>query len=759
MKSLLGRFFLCGSLLRLAVAVLAVALLSPVATADDALDVMDPLLEALALNQPELNPQNAADVEEGEEAAEEQGEEAAKPEEPSQSEEAVGTDEDETEETQPPADKPDPIGEPLSAGMIKLLQREMVEGFKRRNISDRFGRFQSFAAGKMNATARYSGSELTGNCRLSWYDHLMRNAIKAPAEAEQFTKQLHENLLGDHRGLAEALATAGTKLDLRKRKPVELVDPTSPEEALDQIAQAIERSQIDFAAALAPLSKSEIGELSGRLYTVMVSQNRVGHTLHSRGSGRRLLNLLEKSNRTAMHSAAEAMLPITNRELLRQLAALPEDSSIAVEGVTGPVVLKVNTPSGAIVVGGSGQNVYQLDQMRGVSAVIDLGGDDVYHEGTVGMHRPVLVLVDLQGNDHYRATKPGVQGSAILGISMLIDVDGNDVYQARDMAQASCMAGAGILIDHAGNDTYVALRRVQGQALAGVGILLDRAGNDRYHAALWSQGMGAPLGFAVLDDLDGKDHYYTGGMYLNSYLDDDAPTPGYEGWGQGVGAGLRAVSNGGIGVILDGGGDDLYEYDYLSHGGGYWCGVGFARDFGGNDQRIGATRKAYNGGPRTQRKFVRFSNGYGCHYALGFLFDDRGNDTYNGTIMSVGFAWDCAIGYLCDFGGDDRYSGNEGNGAQAGLGVLFDYAGNDHYLGYKQGRASGGVSYHDLPYCGGNFGFVVDYGGEDKYGSRAKNNSYLRRSSSGGFLIDRPAQEQNAERTATKPAGVSTAGS
>ena len=255
---------------------------------------------------------------------------------------------------------------------------------------------------------------------------------------------------------------------------------------------------------------------------------------------------------------------------------------------------------------------------------------------------------------------------------------------------------------------------------------------------MWTQGMGGPLGFGLLDDLDGKDHYYTGGLYVCSYVNDkDNPTPGYEGWGQGMGAGLRGVANGGVGVILDGGGDDLYEYDYLSHGGGYWCGTGFARDFGGNDRRLGPTRKAYDDGKRRQRSFTRFANGFGCHYALGFLFDDEGNDTYNSTIMGVGYSWDCSVGYLCDFSGDDRYSGNEGVGAQAGLGVLFDYDGEDVYLGSSMGSASTGISYHRLPACGGNFSFMVDWGGTDTYGCRAKNDSYNQRGASGGFLIDR----------------------
>ena len=720
------RFFLFGSSLQqLAMTMLVVAVSATVASAAYVMDATNPPSE----NQP---------LEETEQP----------------------TDQTEPDASTAPQDDSRALGEPLSAGMIELMQTEMIDGFKKRNIGAKFGRFQSFAAGKMNATARSAGSELTGNCRLSWYDHMMRNPLKAPAEAEQFTKQLHKDLVGDHRGLAAALATAAEKLDLKKRPPRQTTDPTSPKEALDMVGRALTESQLEFAAALAPLSKSEIGELTRGLYPVMVSQNDVGHTLQRRGSGRRLLNLLEKKvDRSAMHAAAEALLPVTNSKLLEQLAEIPDTASVEVPGVTGTVVLRLDTPSGTIIVGGKEANSYQLDKMPRVNVVIDLGGDDVYSEGTVSLHRPVLMLIDLRGNDKYRGTKPGIQGSAVLGISMLLDAAGDDLYQARDVAQASCVAGAGILIDCAGNDIYVGLRRVQGQALGGLGILVDRGGNDRYHAALWSQGMGGPLGFGVLEDVDGKDHYYTGGKYLNSYLDDDAPTPGYEGWGQGVGGGLRGVSNGGIGVILDGGGDDVYEYDYLSHGGGYWCGMGFARDFGGNDQRLGATRKAYAGGPRTQRSFVRFSGGFGCHYALGFLFDDRGNDTYNGTIMSVGYAWDCAVAYLCDFGGDDRYSGNEGNAAQAGLGVLFDYSGNDHYLGYKQGRASGGISYHDLPRCGGNFSFVIDYGGEDKYGCRAKNNSYIRRSSSGGFLIDRPQNEDATERTAVKPSRTSNTGS
>ena len=644
------------------------------------------------------------------------------------------------------------VGEPDAPGMMLLLQQEIIAGLKSRHIESNFARFRSYAGYMLNSTAgSRRTSEVTGNCRLSWYDHMLRNPLKAPIEAEAFTRQLHLSLSGDHRGFDRALVTAREKLDLGRRAPTEFVAVHSPEAALAVVKRALTGAQMGHAASLAPLTRSELGELTRNLYPVLVSENRLGHTLVHRGTGRRLCDLMEKMDRGGLHDAAQALVPLADPELLEQLAALPDDGrELIVAGVSGTVVRRMVTPAGTIVIGGRGPNTYQLNEMLDVGVVIDLGGDDVYHEGSVSIQRPVLVTIDLDGNDSYRGTKPGIQGGAILGIGMLIDAAGNDVYQARDVGQASCLAGVGILIDFAGDDTYVGLRRVQGQAFCGLGILVDRGGNDRYHGALWTQGFGGPLGFGVLDDLDGKDHYYTGGLYLDDYDE----TPGYDGWGQGVGAGPRSVANGGIGVILDGGGDDIYEFDYLSHGGGYWLGMGFARDFGGNDQRLGATRTTYSGGKRTQRSYQRFGNGFGCHYTLGFCFDDRGDDVYHGTIMGLGHAWDCSVGVLCDFGGNDRYESTgkttQGNGSQAGLGILFDYNGDDYYQGYSQGNASRSISYHTLPQCGGNFSFVVDYGGKDEYGCRAKNNSFNRRGAAGGFLIDRPRKDEIEATEATK---------
>jgi hypothetical protein len=638
------------------------------------------------------------------------------------------------------------LGDPLAAGKVALMTEEISSAIRSRQISAEFARWEGYTAGRLNASAgKYTGQELSGNCRLKWYDRLMRTPTNAPADAEQFTRHLHQAVLGGAEGLATVLRIAREKLDLQARDCPPTKQPATSVEALELLQQVLCTVHAGYQAAIAPLSKPEVDELANRAYSVFVGTNQVGHTLDDRASARRLCDLIEKMDRGAMLAAAEDLLPLLSEVFRRKIEELPDEGDVKVPGVSGRVLKTIDTVAGAIVIGGRANNTYRLDEMAGVAAVVDLGGDDEYIEGTVSRQRPILVIIDVKGNDVYRGKLPGIQGGAILGVSLLLDWHGNDIYEAGDVAQASAIAGVGILVDQGGSDVYTGRRRVQSHALGGLGILIDRGGDDQYCCTMWGQGFGGPLGFALLDDVRGNDHYFAGGAYADSYPE----TPGLEGWGQGVGAGIRQVANGGIGVLLDGSGDDVYEFDYLSHGGGYWFGSGFLRDFAGNDKHLGSTEKAYGGGKRSQPEYQRFGNGWGCHFAMGFLFDDAGDDVYRGWIMGTGFGWDCSIGVLADFCGNDRYEANgsmlQGNGAQASMGVLFDYGGNDTYTSQSQAYAAPGISYHPLPDCGGNFSFVIDYGGKDDYGCKASNNAITQRGWAGGFLIDRPRAGEIAD--------------
>ena len=65
-----------------------------------------------------------------------------------------------------------------------------------------------------------------------------------------------------------------------------------------------------------------------------------------------------------------------------------------------------------------------------------LGGNDVY-SGEVGAstaERPVGLLLDMGGDDHYTSEVPG-QGAGLCGVGMVVDNQGNDRYDARHYAQ------------------------------------------------------------------------------------------------------------------------------------------------------------------------------------------------------------------------------------------------------------------------------------------------------------------------------------
>ncbi len=650
----------------------------------------------------------------------------------------------------------DASGNPLAAGIIRLLRPEVEQQFAERGVKAKFEQWRSYAASRLNATAGpYSGSEINGLARLAWFDKLLRDPLRGPVEAEAFTRELHAGFrLATANGIRQSLGLARPRMDLTANPAPNGWDtPRTGEEAVEQVHKILLQAAAELARAIKPLEQAELSDLARNSYSILTTGTSVGHTINSRGSGVRLCRLMGKMDRAAWFDLAETLAQTADPALLAALAEYSHQggSTVSHPGVDGDVVAVQETTAGTIIVGGKGNNVYRLEEMKKVAAVIDLGGNDVYLEGAVNISRPLLIVIDLNGEDRYQGSQPGIQGGAILGGSVLVDVGGNDVYSARDVAQGSALVGVGMLIDLAGSDKYLGFRRVQGQAIGGVGLLLDREGQDDYRAAMWGQGFAGPWGFATIEDAAGHDHYYLGGYFYDSYPE----TPGYDGWGQGVSAGIRGVANGGVGVLLEGDGDDEYEFDYFAQGGGYWLGLGFARDFAGNDKRLGATRNAYNGSARTQQRFQRFGNGWACHYAVGFLIDDLGNDSYDGSIMGTGFGWDLSAGFLLELDGNDQYlarvGGVQGQGAQASLGILYDFAGGDLYNGTSQGYASGSITYHPYPTCGGNFSFVVDYGGTDQYGSRAKNNSVSRRGSFGGFIVDRPKKEELEAMQAAVP--------
>ena len=118
---------------------------------------------------------------------------------------------------------------------------------------------------------------------------------------------------------------------------------------------------------------------------------------------------MEKMDRGALVTAAEALVPLSDPEILDQLKKYPDSGDVAVAGITGHVVAKIDTPAGAIIIGGKEPNTYDLDSLSDVALVIDLGGENTYYDGTVSVQRPLLVNVNLGGHNVYSSAKPAVQ--------------------------------------------------------------------------------------------------------------------------------------------------------------------------------------------------------------------------------------------------------------------------------------------------------------------------------------------------------------
>ncbi len=188
-------------------------------------------------------------------------------------------------------------------------------------------------------------------------------------------------------------------------------------------------------------------------------------------------------------------------------------------------------------------------------------------------------------------------------------------------------------------------------------------------------------------------------------------------------------------MIVDPGGDDLYELEPLA--------IDRHRlilDYAGNDQYLAPA-----------------GNDLGAaRFGWSILADFAGNDSYTAGSFSLGSGW-FGVGLLCDMGGRDRYSGDthtqgagsfgvgvlfdadvasadeysarlygQGFGSSAGLGILADAGGNDiytaggkyedvlryrdHYLSLSQGFA-----YGIRPHISGGIGLLLDQSGNDVY--------------------------------------------
>lgn len=363
------------------------------------------------------------------------------------------------------------------------------------------------------------------------------------------------------------------------------------------------------------------------------------------------------------------------------------------------------SPLGTIILSGAREDNHWGDEAY--LLLIDFGGNDTYTAGGgATFTHPVSIVIDVAGDDRYEGGR-GQFGSGRFGYGFLIDLAGHDTYRVDTMGLGFGRYGVGVLKDQSGNDRYDADSLAQGAGVMGMGLLIDAAGDDRYRAVQYAQGFGYVRGFGLLLDNEGNDEYVADDQDLR-YPSPQTPRHNAS-FSQGVGMGYRADDGhslgGGIGLLLDGGGDDHYSAGVFAQGAGYWYGMGLLLDVGGNDSYQGAW----------------YVQGSAAHFALGVLRDFAGDDRYEASDhMALGAGHDFSLGFFMDDQGDDRYIAptlSLGAGNDNGMGIFIDRAGNDSYrtpgdsLGFARITSAPSSLRHSL-LCVGLF---LDLGGEDTY--------------------------------------------
>ena len=348
--------------------------------------------------------------------------------------------------------------------------------------------------------------------------------------------------------------------------------------------------------------------------------------------------------------------------LLNALVCVLNFDTSSVPRMEGDFQYEYVTGFGKVAIGGKGNNTYRGEYV----AIYDFGGDDDYL-----LTKAPILIVDLSGEDRYS----GEFAAGILGISVLYDYAGNDVYVCKGTCGGVGLGGFGLLYDREGDDYYSGGFHSLGAGTFGGGYLIDGGGNDIYKAVIYGQGFAGTYGVGILSDHGGNDVYTLGYGPIHKPLF----LRQRQAMGQGFSIGWRDRFGGGVGILADASGNDHYSAGTYAQGVSYWYGLGALYDGGGDDRYTCA----------------EYCQGAGIHLSVGGLVDKDGDDLYYAYYgPSIGEGHDLSVGFFYDSTGNDTYytSGGFGVGLTNSVGIFVDGDGKDNYSAREEDISFGGAN-------------------------------------------------------------------
>lgn len=412
-----------------------------------------------------------------------------------------------------------------------------------------------------------------------------------------------------------------------------------------------------------------------------------------------------------------------------KLAQAGEDASSELDSIIrskeiNPFRVDLETPIGKIAFENGINSEYKDGDYL---LIVDLSGKDTY-VGKIAsgdFNTPISLLIDLSGNDTYRGDSTfGTQGAGIGGVGVLIDRKGNDTYKAFKGAQGYGLMGYGILWDIEGRDSYRIETQGQGCGMLGIGLLLESQGDDNYYLFGNGQGDGEFGGIGVLADREGDDLYkaeplssvFDRGDYHSKGKINANNAQGFGGGRRGDGSDGHSWA-GGMGLLIDNSGNDRYESGNWSQGCGYWYGIGALFDGSGDD----VYHSCY------------FTQASGAHYSIGAIIDEFGDDRhelFETAGAGLAFGWDFTIAYFEDDYGNDLYDAKIISLSSAEIrsnAIFIELGGDDTYkvnystvkLGASDFRKGYRIPNRYSPYgyfrYSKSIALFLDLGGQDNY--------------------------------------------
>ncbi len=374
--------------------------------------------------------------------------------------------------------------------------------------------------------------------------------------------------------------------------------------------------------------------------------------------------------------------------------------------------IQLSSSFGPIVISGaSTENEYDFHSPP--LFLLDLHGDDTY-KGNYSIANatvPFSITVDMNGSDQYSSEQPlNGAGSSSFGVSSLLDLgEGDDTYTGKSQCFGYSFAGASLVYDASGTSNYTIDSHGLGASDWGISMLIDSEGSDTYRSYYKSQGSGSMNGLGLLLDLEGNDEYIAEATPVK-FPSPQLPEQNFSA-SQGFGSGRFGPFKegysfqGGMGILVDRRGNDVYKASVFAQGAGYGFGIGFFSDLDGHDQYHNSW----------------YALGSAAHQACGLAYDATGNDTVNTShYMAGGAATDLSLGLFVDSSGDDQYealNASFGYSLKNSIAMMLELNGDDQYT-LHNGKGMG-VAFNEnkKSFRAGwpTFGFFVDFAGIDEF--------------------------------------------